>query len=102
MWGSDVTSADSPFEAGLGFAVAMGKDDFIGRAALSESGALSRHLACIVLDDPRGVALGVEPVRVAEASEQGLRVEINLFGTWTGGSVAAEPLFDPQNERVRA
>jgi 4-methylaminobutanoate oxidase (formaldehyde-forming) len=129
VWGSDVTSADSPFEAGLGFAVAMGKDDFIGRAALSESGALSRHLACIVLDDPRAVALGEEPVRVAgktvgrvtsgglgytvaasiayaylpaEASEPGLRVEINLFGTWTGGSVAAEPLFDPQNERVRA
>ena len=32
-WGSDVTPDDSPFEAGLGFAVARDKD-FIGREAL--------------------------------------------------------------------
>ena len=30
VWGSDITSVDTPFEAGLGFAVAMAKEDFIG------------------------------------------------------------------------
>jgi len=34
-WGHDITDADSPLEAGLGFAIAWDKDaDFIGRAAL--------------------------------------------------------------------
>ncbi|MGO9198505.1 MAG: GcvT family protein [Acidimicrobiales bacterium] len=128
VWGSDVTSADTPFEAGLGFAVAMDKGDFIGRAALEARGAPERRLTCIVLDDPRAVALGEEPVRVdgetvgrvtsgglghsVRASiayaylptgmcAPGLRVEVNLFGTWAGGLVASEPLFDPASERVR-
>ena len=36
VWGSDVTSADTPFEAGLGFAVRMDKEvPFIGRDALA-------------------------------------------------------------------
>ncbi len=35
-WGSDITPNDTPFEAGLGFAVKMkGHADFIGRSALS-------------------------------------------------------------------
>jgi 4-methylaminobutanoate oxidase (formaldehyde-forming) len=34
-WSSDVTPDTNPFEAGLGFAVALDKGDFIGRAALS-------------------------------------------------------------------
>ena len=30
VWGSDVTTTDTPFEAGLGFAVRMDKGEFIG------------------------------------------------------------------------
>ena len=38
VWGSDITPEDSPFEAGLGFAVKLDKDDFIGRDALVQAG----------------------------------------------------------------
>ena len=66
-WAADITPEESPYEAGLGFAVRADKGtDFIGRQALlarkTEGGR--RRLACLVLDDPRSVTLGNEPVRV--------------------------------------
>src|SRR4029079_6795613 len=37
-WGADITPDYTPFEAGLGFAVALGKaSDFVGRAALEKA-----------------------------------------------------------------
>ncbi|HEY5010275.1 MAG TPA: hypothetical protein VIH73_03905, partial [Acidimicrobiales bacterium] len=44
VWGSDVTTTDSSFEAGLGFAVKMKKGEFIGRDALEAAGEPSRRL----------------------------------------------------------
>ncbi|HJQ56457.1 MAG TPA: FAD-dependent oxidoreductase [Vineibacter sp.] len=38
-WGADIGPDDTPFEAGLSFAVAMSKGDFIGRAALQRAKA---------------------------------------------------------------
>jgi 4-methylaminobutanoate oxidase (formaldehyde-forming) len=32
----------------------------------------------------------------------GTRVEVDVFGTWVGGVVTREPLYDPSNERIRA
>ena len=128
VWGSDVTPEDTPFEAGVGFAVKLDKGDFIGREALLERTEPERRLACLVLDDPRAVALGSEPVRVdgelvgrvtsggygytversiayaylpAAAAEPGTGVEVEIFGEWVAGSVAEEPLFDPKGERIR-
>ena len=40
------------------------KGDFIGRDALHAAGEPERLLCCLVLDDPRSVALGSEPVRI--------------------------------------
>jgi 4-methylaminobutanoate oxidase (formaldehyde-forming) len=37
VWGSDITPDYNPYEAGLGFCVAHGKGDFLGRAALAET-----------------------------------------------------------------
>ena len=34
-FGTDLTASDTPYESGLGFCVALGKPDFIGRAALA-------------------------------------------------------------------
>ncbi len=34
-WGSELTPEYTPYDAGLGFCVALGKDDFIGKEALS-------------------------------------------------------------------
>jgi glycine cleavage system T protein len=129
VWGSDVTTTDSPFEAGLGFAVKMTKGEFIGREALERAGEPTRRLACLVLDEPRSVVLGSEPVRFegrplgrvtsggygySLASSiayaylpsalvvPGTRVSIGVFGRDVGAEVRAEPLFDPGNEKVRA
>ena len=64
VWGADITPDDTPFEAGLGFAVKLDKGDFIGRDALLGRQEPERRLACLVLADPRAVALGSEPVRI--------------------------------------
>jgi 4-methylaminobutanoate oxidase (formaldehyde-forming) len=129
VWGSDVTPSDTPFEAGLGFAVRMDKGEFIGRAALAAAGDPARRLVCLVLDDPSAVVLGSEPVRVGGRTvgrvtsggygytvgrsiayaylpvtdgTVGRRAEIVLFGRPVGAEVVAEPLFDPKGERLRA
>jgi glycine cleavage system aminomethyltransferase T/glycine/D-amino acid oxidase-like deaminating enzyme len=125
VWAADITPDETPHEAGLGFCV---KDDkpFAGRDALTGREP-SKRLRCLVLDDPRSVALGNEPVRVdgeivgrvttggygytVERSiayaylppghHVGTAVEVDIFGRWVAGEVAAEPLFDPRGERVR-
>jgi 4-methylaminobutanoate oxidase (formaldehyde-forming) len=85
-------------------------------------------LRCLVLDDPRSVCLGNEPVRVGgEIAGRvtsggygfsversigyaylppdagiGTRGEIDVFGEWVGFEVAREPLWDPAGERLRS
>ncbi|MGQ2903875.1 MAG: GcvT family protein [Neoaquamicrobium sediminum] len=64
-WGSDITPNDSPFEAGLGWAVKLKKDiRFIGREATEEVAAkpLGKRLACFTVDDPDVVLLGRETI----------------------------------------
>jgi 4-methylaminobutanoate oxidase (formaldehyde-forming) len=131
VWGADITPDETPYEAGLGFAVKLDKGDFVGREALvaAQDEQLDRRLACLVLDEPRAVALGSEPVRMdgeilgrvtsggygysversiayayvpAAAVEPGRRVEVEIFGDWVPGEIAAEPLWDPAGERIRA
>ncbi len=133
VWSSDITPEETPDMAGLGFAVRLDKPGgFIGQAALRasrEAGPPPRRLRCLVLDDPRSIALGNEPVRVdgrvvgrvtsggfgyaversiayaylpAVHAALGTRVEVDVFGTWIGGIVSREPLYDPANERIRA
>jgi glycine cleavage system T protein len=131
VWGADITPDETPFEAGLGFAVKLDKGDFIGREALvaAQDEPLERKLACLVLEEPRAVALGSEPVRMdgevlgrvtsggfgysversiayayvpAGSAEPGRPVEVEIFGEWVTGEVAEEPLWDPAGERIRA
>jgi glycine cleavage system aminomethyltransferase T len=47
----------------------------------------------------RSIAYAYAPAARAEA---GTPVEIEIFGEWISGEIAAEPLYDPQGERVRA
>jgi len=128
-WASDITPEETPYEAGLGFAVRMDKGDFLGRDALAAAwdAGPRKRLRCLVLDDPRSVCLGNEPVRIggeivgrvtsggygfsversiafayvpADAAI-GERGEVDVFGTWAGFEVAREPLFDPSGTRIR-
>jgi 4-methylaminobutanoate oxidase (formaldehyde-forming) len=129
VWGADITPDDTPFEAGLGFAVKLDKGEFAGREALLAAQEPKRRLCCLVLSDPRAVALGSEPVWVdghavgrvtsggygytversiayaylpAADAVPGRAVEVESFGERVRGEVAAEPLYDPASERVRA
>ena len=64
-WSSDITPNDTPFEAGLGWAVKLKSNlPFIGRAALEQSAAmpLAKRLAGFTVDDPCAVLLGRETI----------------------------------------
>lgn len=129
-WGHDMTTEHHPYEAGVGFAVRPAKGDFVGRAALEgmTEETVSRRLTCLTLDDPAAVVLGKEPVHVdgapagyvtsaaygytlgrgiayawlpAGAAVPGTPVHIEYFGEKIPATVAQEPLFDPQMERIR-
>ena len=129
-WGADISPDVDPYQAGLGFCVKLDKGEFMGRQALlakRDSPAATR-LACLVLDDPRSVALGSEPVRidgevagrvtsggygytvgcsiayayVPAPTAPGTPVEVDIFGTWITGRVAEEPLYDPKGARIRS
>ncbi len=43
--GTDLTAGDTPYEAGLGFCVAMDKGEFIGRYALQNAAEPDAALA---------------------------------------------------------
>jgi 4-methylaminobutanoate oxidase (formaldehyde-forming) len=114
VWGVDITPDVTPYQAGLSFAVKERPDPM---------------LACLLLDDPRSVALGEEPVRAggavvgrvtsggfgytvgrsiayaylpAACTDPGTSVEVEIFGRWVGARVTPEPLFDAKGERVKA
>ncbi|MCF8521126.1 MAG: FAD-dependent oxidoreductase [Rhodobacteraceae bacterium] len=64
-WSSDITPNDTPFEAGLGWAVKLGSNTpFLGRDALTaqEGQPLTKRLVGFTLDDPGIVLLGRETI----------------------------------------
>ena len=53
-WGHDISDEDTPVEAGLGFAVAWKKNNFIGKAAIEKQRAAvvqTKRFACLALQD---------------------------------------------------
>jgi glycine cleavage system aminomethyltransferase T/glycine/D-amino acid oxidase-like deaminating enzyme len=131
LWGQDIHTEHDPFEAGLGFAVRMDKGEFQGREALQRKldRGLSEKLSCMTLDDPAAVVMGKEPIwhegRVVsyvtsaacgysvgrgivygylpvDLAVEGTPVEVEYFGDHLAATVAAEPLWDPKGERLRA
>ncbi|MCY1127512.1 FAD-dependent oxidoreductase [Frigidibacter sp. RF13] len=136
-WSSDITPNDTPFEAGLGWAVKMRRNaDFIGRAALEAvSGRpLKKRLAAFTLDDPAAVLVGRETIlRNGETvgyltsggygyslgksvgygyvrNGDGVSDDYLTSGTYElvvanerfPAKIALEPLFDPENLKVKA
>jgi 4-methylaminobutanoate oxidase (formaldehyde-forming) len=64
-YGHDIDNTDSVLEAGLGFAVALDKHDFIGKAAVAAKkaeGPLRKRLVQIKLDDPEPMMFHAEIV----------------------------------------
>ena len=132
-WGTDLTPETTPESAGVGFAVRLDKaTPFIGQEALRAeraAGGPAERLACLVLDDPRSVCLGSEPVRIAGElcgrvtsggygsrvrrsialayvpaahAVAGTRAEVEVFGEWIPAEVVEGALYDPAGERIRA
>ena len=128
-WGTDMTTEHDPLEAGLGFAVKMAKESFVGRTALegrSEKNS-DRHLCCLTVDDGRSIVLGKEPVFYKDQAvgyvtsaaygytvakpiayaylpadvTVGDSVEIEYFGRRVRATVTADPLYDPTMSRLR-
>jgi glycine cleavage system aminomethyltransferase T len=128
LWGADMTTEHSPYEAGVGFAVKPTKGDFLGREALLRAKEqVCRRLSCLTLDDPSVVVMGKEPILSggkvvgyvtsaaygysvgksiaygylpAELAEPGTKVAVEYFGEAYPATVAAEPLFDPDRRRL--
>jgi 4-methylaminobutanoate oxidase (formaldehyde-forming) len=64
-WGADIGPDHTPLEAGLRWAVKLGKNaDFKGRSAieLQNQEGLFKMLACFTVDDPEVVLLGRETI----------------------------------------
>jgi 4-methylaminobutanoate oxidase (formaldehyde-forming) len=129
-WVGEINTETNPYEAGLGFAVSVKKENFHGRAAAIDAQKnQKRKLVAITFDDITSVPFGSEPIRIdnkivgrvksggqgytinkaiayaylpIESSEPGTRVDVELFGVWSSGVIAPEPLFDPLNERIRS
>ena len=132
-WGTDLTPETTPEAAGVGFAVRLDKPSpFIGQEALRaerEQGGPRERLVCLVLEDPRSVCLGSEPVRIAGElcgrvtsggygsrvrrsialayvpagrAAAGTRAEIEVFGEWVPAEVVEGALYDPAGERIRS
>jgi 4-methylaminobutanoate oxidase (formaldehyde-forming) len=122
-FGADLTSSDTPFEAGLGFCVArdkrteldrapaqrlrtlvVGADDhyltiYGGEAVRWNDGAVIGRLrsAAYGFTVRRNIALAMLPSEL----EEGTEVQVDVFGELVSARVAPDALYDPAHERVR-
>jgi dimethylglycine oxidase len=130
LWGNEIHTEYNPYEAGLGFAVKLKKGEFLGRSALErvKSEGIKRKLCCIAFDDPSVVVMGKEPIlqkdRVlgyvtsanygytvrqsiiygylpTEQAQVGTPVEVYFFGQRYKATVRPEPLYDPENLKLK-
>jgi dimethylglycine oxidase len=131
LWGADMHTEYRPDEAGVGFAVKLGKGSFIGREALQTQATnptSGRRLCCLQLIDPTVVVMGKEPVLLRDAvlgyvtsagfgystgeslayaylpaacAEEGTMVEVQYFGDRFPATVVSEPRWDPEGTRLR-
>jgi 4-methylaminobutanoate oxidase (formaldehyde-forming) len=130
-WSADITPADNPYAAGLGFCVRLGKGDFIGREALQRVKAegVPRRLATVTIAPAStiyggeavwkdgqllgrlrsggygytvGRNIGLVYLPVDLAQAVGTPLEVEVFGERVVAEVAPDVLYDPQGSRIRA
>ena len=128
-WSADVTPETTPYEAGLGFAVALDKGDFIGREALAEAKAAGPQRKLVTLtvdgfapflggetvlldDEPVGSltsagyghhlgrTIGFGYLPVELAGREGFAIE--AFGTAYDAVRGPRCLYDAKMERLKA
>jgi 4-methylaminobutanoate oxidase (formaldehyde-forming) len=128
-WSSDITPDYTPYEAGLGFRVNLKKPDFIGRSVLmaQKEKGVGRKLCTFTLEHPlpvyggEAVLKGREVVGVTTSGNFGYTVgksiafaylpaelsgaqgfEIEAFGEVSAATRHEGPLYDPENQRLKA
>jgi glycine cleavage system aminomethyltransferase T len=131
-WGADIHTEYNPFEAGLGWAVQMGKGEFIGRDALRavKRKGVKRALCCMIFEDEAAICLGKEPILSMsgeklgyvtsadygysvgkyiafgylpiEQADIGNKVRVQYFDKTYTATVVDEPLFDPGMKRLKS
>jgi 4-methylaminobutanoate oxidase (formaldehyde-forming) len=129
-WSGDISPEYTPFEAGLDFCVKLGKGEFIGRQALlaQKEKGITRKLCCLTINSyplmPVGkeaildgdkvvglvtsggyghtikkpIAYGYLPVNY---SKPGTLLQIEVAAKRYEATVEKEPLYDPDNKRVK-
>jgi sarcosine dehydrogenase len=128
-WSSDITPDYTPYEAGLGFRVNLKKPDFIGRAVLmvQKERGVTRKLCTFALDKAlpvyggeavlhsgkvvgvttsgnfgytigKSIAFAYLPSELA----RGQGFEVEAFGEVSAATRHDGPLYDPENQRLKA
>jgi glycine cleavage system aminomethyltransferase T len=130
-YGMDMTVLETPFEAGLGFCVRLGKGGFIGRQAVVEAKArgLTRRLATVTVGDQAYLPLyGGEAVMIggdvvgrlrsagygftvrgniaytylpADRATPGIPIEVEVFGERVAGRVEPDVLVDAEGAKLK-
>ena len=129
-WSGEISPDYTPYEAGLGFAVKLDKEHFIGKDALIKQKAdgIKRKLCTMTVNDDRTVMIGKEPIRAGgkivgwvasggfgysvkksiayaylpvEFAGVGTVIEVECFGEQVGAEVAPAVLWDAKGERIR-
>ncbi|OGP92936.1 MAG: hypothetical protein A2156_10305 [Deltaproteobacteria bacterium RBG_16_48_10] len=130
-WSGDISPEYTPFEAGLDFCVKMNKGDFIGRSSLSaqKGKGIIRRLCCLIIQSgplmPVGkeaildgdkvmglvttggfghtvekpIAYGYLPIQYAKP---GTQFQIEVAAKRYEAIVVKEPLYDPENVKVKS
>lgn len=97
-WGDDISIADTPLEAGLGFAVAWDKPHpFLGREALlrqKEAGPLKRRLLQFRLSDNDRLLYKEEPIWVNGKRAGG--ITSGMYGHRIGASLGMGYVLSPE------
>jgi glycine cleavage system aminomethyltransferase T/glycine/D-amino acid oxidase-like deaminating enzyme len=121
-FGADMTSSDTPFEAGVGFCVAKGKRPELDRSPaqrlrtlvvgseeyLTVYGGEAVHRDGEVVGRVRSAAYGftvqrnVALAKLPASLEEGAEVHVDVLGELVPALVSADALYDLENERVRA
>jgi len=130
-WSGDISPEHTPFEAGLDFCVKLDKGDFIGRKALlaQKEKGVTRKLCCLTIDSGPLMPVGKEAILDGEKviglvtsggyghtikkpiaygylptdySKPGTRLQIEVAATRYEATVEKEPLYDPENLKVRS
>ncbi|MGQ9509286.1 MAG: glycine cleavage T C-terminal barrel domain-containing protein [Thermodesulfobacteriota bacterium] len=130
-WSVDISPEYTPFEAGLDFCVKLNKGDFIGRRALlmQKEKGISRKLCCLTIDSGPLMPVGKEAILDGDKvigivtsggyghtlqksivygylpisySEPGTKLQIEVAAQMYEAIVEKEPLYDPENQKIKS